>query len=773
MKKTLISAIVWGAAAAGISFNCPGEDSLPFGFSGKEIFPIDPQISHMKAVDLDGDGMLDIVLANNARSRVTLLYNKTGKTEEVLQSLAEQPREINELPPDSRFQIDSIASEKRIASLDAVDLNSDGLPDIAYYGEPKELVIHYNEGDGKWSTPNRIPIRDGQINANGLVHGDLNGDQRTDLVLLAENHIYLLAQDENHQLGEPEIIPFSDTVRGLQILDIDGDGKEDMLQVNWESPYPVRFRLQNEIGKLGPEFHFALQSIRSYWADDLDGDGKAEMITIATKSGRAQVATFVKESAAPLAGDFKIGQFQTLPLRHTDKAQRGVAWADVNRDSLVDLLVAEPDSGQLTLFLQGENGQLSVPRTFPSLSGISEIDVADWDDDGVPEIFLLSTTERQVGVTRLEESGRIPFPTILPIEGRPLAIAAGKIRPEEPASLAVLNDDNGKRSLQIHSSKGAITSQALSEKFKSNPSSLTIHDADQDGLPDLVALIPYEKIKILVRKPDESEFDEIDVSPPGGNTSDPWMSVADVDADDKPEMLLAQKNFVRAVVLTKDETRPAFDGSPMWSLKVKDQINGSSSDSEIVGASALSGGEDSPASIFLLDKSKKALTLCTQDENGVWTVTRNLEIPVSQFSRLQSIGLGSQPPNCIALIGLNAVSWMPLEGETWAIEPLAGYETQIKDGWLMDVVAGDLNQDHRKDLVFLEGVNNHIDLVQFEPPHELKSSLQWRVFEKHTFRNRREMTVEPREAVVADFTNDGKNDLAIVVHDRVLLYPQE
>jgi hypothetical protein len=32
---------------------------------------------------------------------------------------------------------------------------------------------------------------------------------------------------------------------------------------------------------------------------------------------------------------------------------------------------------------------------------------------------------------------------------------------------------------------------------------------------------------------------------------------------------------------------------------------------------------------------------------------------------------------------------------------------------------------------------------------------------------------EPREALVSDVTGDGKNDLVVVVHDRILVYPQE
>src|SRR6266700_3580132 len=127
---------------------CFASDPLTnrFGFTGPEIFPIDNQISELRVADLDGDGLNDLIVVNNSRSKINLLYNQTGKT-----NLSQKPkltsrREFNELPPDSRFRIDSIASEKRISSLVVADLNSDNRPDIAYYGEPKELVVQFNEG---------------------------------------------------------------------------------------------------------------------------------------------------------------------------------------------------------------------------------------------------------------------------------------------------------------------------------------------------------------------------------------------------------------------------------------------------------------------------------------------------------------------------------------------------------------------------------------------------------------------------------------------------
>src|SRR5437667_11993491 len=123
-----------------------------FGFTGPEIFPIDNQIGHLRAADLDGDGLQDLIVVNNSRSKINLLYNRTGKTNQV-QTTTPVKRELNELPPDARFRIDSIASEKRISSLVVADLNADGRPDVAYYSEQKERDVQLNQGTNDWSGP--------------------------------------------------------------------------------------------------------------------------------------------------------------------------------------------------------------------------------------------------------------------------------------------------------------------------------------------------------------------------------------------------------------------------------------------------------------------------------------------------------------------------------------------------------------------------------------------------------------------------------------------
>ena len=740
-----------------------------FGFTGHEIFPVDPQITQLRTADLDGDGLNDIIVANNLHSKISLLYNQTGKTNRA-DALPARKLDLNELPPDSRFRIDSIPSEERIAALVVTDLNADGRPDLIYFGDAKDLIIRYNLGTNGWSEPKRWHLENGRLDPNALATGDLNGDGLPDVALLGDNGtVYFLAQQKDHTLAEPVKISCSGSPKAVQIADVDGDGRNDLVFVDFDSPTPFRVRLQNAAGQLGPEIYFKSQPIRSFWLDNLAGDRTNYAVSIVQATGRAEVSQFTRQPAAALSGAFRQGQFQILPLDRTEAAQRGVLWADVDGDGRADLIVAEPESGQLSVSLQQADGSLASPKKFPSLAGVSQIAAADWNGDGHPEIFLLSRDENSVAMTQFDKNGRLPFPTPLPLDGKPLVMATGVLKPGAKPALAVIVDKDGARSLVIRTADGKTAVQKLSDSFKSNPTTLAILDVNQDGLADLVVLVPYEKIKVLLQKKDGT-FDEKDVDPPGGALEQPWLVAADVDGDGKPELLLPQKNFVRAVVLEPAAKVAGSTNPPGWTFRVKDQINGSASDSRIIGAAAVANGTNAVPSLFLLDAEHKQLTLCERDAAGVWQVVKNLDLPVTSFSSLKTVTLGAAS---VAFTGQNSVAWLPLAGDVWELTRLDDYDTPIKDGFLNDVIAGDLTGGGRKQLIFMETSKNHLDLVIFDARRKLVPGDRWQVFEQHTFRGRDNAMPEPRECVVADVTGDGKNDLIVLVHDRILVYPQE
>jgi hypothetical protein len=762
-------AVATAAAAVFLCFSAPAATvTNVFGFAGHEIFPIDLQISELHVADLDGDGLNDLIVANNLHSKISLLYNQTGKTNRTV--MPARKLELNELPPGARFRLDSIPTEERIAALAVTDLNGDGRPDLVYFGDAKDLVVRYNLGTNGWSEPKRWHFEDGLMSPNALATGDLNGDGLTDVVLLGDSGAaYFFAQQPDHTLAEPVKIAYSGTPRAVTIADVDGDGKNDLVFVDFDNANPFRLRRQGAHGQLGPEIYFKTAPVRAYWLDRLAGDRTNYLISIVQATGRAEVSQFTHKPAEPLVGDFKRGQFQILPLNKTDAGQRGVLWADVDGDGRPDLIVAEPESGQISVSLQQADGTLAAPKKFPSLAGVSQIAAADWNRDGHPTIFLLSRDENSVATTQFDPNGRLPFPTPLVFDGKPLAMTVGVLKPGAKPTLAVIVDKDGVRSLVTRTADGQTATQKLSDSFKANPTTFAIHDVNQDGLADLVVLMPYEKIKVLLQNKD-GKFDECDVDPPGGAMEQPWLASADVDGDGKPELLLPQKNFVRAVVLEPVAKVPGTTNAPAWKFRVKDQINGSASDARITGATAVVDGTNAVPALFLLDAEHKQLTLCERDAAGVWQVVKNLDLPATAFTSLQTVALGGA---AVAFTGQNSVAWLPLGGEVWELTKLDDYDTPIKDGYLNDVVAGDLIGGGRKQLVFMETARNYIDLVQFSASRKLVPGDRWQVFEQHTFRGRDNALPEPREAAVADVTGDGRNDLIVLVHDRILVYPQE
>ena len=194
-----------------------------FGFSGKESYPIDDQISLLHAADLDGDGLTDLIVANNLRSKINVLYNLTGKTNRT--AVPARKLELNELPPDARFRIDSIPTDERIAA--GGDGFERGRP-------PGHHLLRRHAGTGGALQPGHQRLERTQTLAHRgrpdvrqrPGHRRLERRRPTDVVLLGENGaVYFLPQKPDHTFGEPQKIPYSGSPKAVQIVDMDGDGR--------------------------------------------------------------------------------------------------------------------------------------------------------------------------------------------------------------------------------------------------------------------------------------------------------------------------------------------------------------------------------------------------------------------------------------------------------------------------------------------------------------------------------------------------------------------
>jgi hypothetical protein len=71
--------------------------------------------------------------------------------------------------------------------------------------------------------------------------------------------------------------------------------------------------------------------------------------------------------------------------------------------------------------------------------------------------------------------------------------------------------------------------------------------------------------------------------------------------------------------------------------------------------------------------------------------------------------------------------------------------------------------------------NHNIEILTLDSNMKPIPATRFKLFEQKSYRDKKrgKSGIEPREMNVADVTGDGKNDLVTVIHDRIIIYPQD
>ena len=738
-----------------------------YGFRGMEIYKLDEQTTDLTPCDIDGDGLMDLVVANNDKAKIEVLLRRREKV---------PPKELqgeklpNDLADDQYFERKEILTEKQVLSLAVADLDGDGKIDVAYYGKPEELVVSFGDGKGGFPRTKRWQIDDGSV----VETGDLNGDSRADLVLLTGTSTSIFYQSADGALREPVKLPHSEKgIDGVSVVDLDGDGRRDLVLVDSGSLRSVRARFQRADGSLGPEIAFETTPWRVLDFVDLDPSPGMETVVVQRNSGVLRALRLAEEKERALLGSVETYAFEAS----ASGKDRSLALGDLNGDKRVDVVVTEPGSAQVAVYLQDEGGGLGGRRLFPSLSSSDAVRVADLDGDGRGEVVVLSSAEKALGVSKWEADGRLPFPTMLEMKGVPKAFDTGDLNGDGLADLAVMAEDDKKLGLlvflQQKGDAGASKAAALPlvlvtvlelPSLKQAPEDVLVMDIDQDGKNDVLLFDSREAMRVL-RQDEGGAF--IDQAAKGTSYHGDLAYQAtrgsatpgDVDGDGKPELLLAAKNFARALVL-----------DAKGGLVVKDQANAGSPRAQVKGGAALDLDGDGKAEIVLYDREGKTVSVLKRDA-GVFGVVENTPVGEMEFKAMLPADLDGDGDQDLVLFGKERFAVLRARGARRTLEELHAYETPARDAALWIFAVGDLNGDKKPDVAIVDRGNRGVEVVSYDPKDGFKQALRWPVYEKKLHEERR-AEGGAHEIVVADFDGDGKNDIALLVNDRLIVYPQ-
>jgi hypothetical protein len=743
-----------------------GELAQFYGFGRLELYKLQQRSANMLAADLNGDGRQDLILIDNSNSRLDLLQQRS------MPAAATKPSRVNIIENDKRFDHRKIPVDREVAALAVGDFNSDGRKDLAWFAVPDQLVVVYQSEQADFTGKRRFRLPDVQPAQWILAAGDVNGDQRDDLVILGKHDTYIVQQQANAELAAPvRLMNTTDNLGLAQIADLDGDGRNDLCYLNASDPdRPLCVRLQGADGRLGPELRCELAKTRGVTIADIDGMPGQEILAIEAQTGRVKVYHLERPEAQPheLAGQliqFGFGQ------QGVGK-NRDLAVADVDADGRTDVVVTDPESAQMIVFLQQGAGGLDLGNTFPGLVGAEQVRIGDLDGDKRADIVVLSSKEKTIGISQME-SGRLTFPQGLPIDREPVAIDLADLNGDGRVEIAyVARERTGQQTkyfLQALTRLGGAEwrpfrfgeAAEVAVTLKATPDRLLALDANRDGRTDFLVFAGSDRAPVFLATNSAGIPAEVPAAEGGfglGNVGAGGMFLGQLE---QPVVLVALNNFARNVVVNE---------KGQW--QVLDQYNAPESGAKIVGAATIDLDGQPGREIVLIDQGVRKLRVLRR-EGIVYRPWREVDTGAFTYKATHVADLNGDGREDLLLFGDGKFAVLFAGRSDPRLKTVSTYETKLERVHFNDLAVGDLNADGMLDVAVVDTQSQYLEILNFNPETGLRHALHFKVFEAKNIVAEERGGNEPRELLITDLTGDGRQDLVLLSHDRVLLYPQD
>jgi gliding motility-associated-like protein len=284
--------------------------------------------------DLDGDGKLDLAVADFSSSTVSIFRNTSTSGSITAGSFA------------ARVDFTTVDGPQIVA---ISDLDGNGKPDLVVTGSSSVSVLRNTSTSGSISASSfdaKVDFTTGS-NAVGVAIGDIDSDGKPDIVIanFQSNTVSVLRNTSNlGTITSGSFSPRIDFTTGtnpwyIVLGDLDGDGKPDLAVTNYSSSTVSIFRNTSTSGSVttgsfAAKVDFTTGSTPYYAAiGDIDGDGKPDLAV--ANNGSQTVSVFRNTSST---GFLTTGSFATRVDFSTGTGPQGIAIGDIDGDGKPDII---------------------------------------------------------------------------------------------------------------------------------------------------------------------------------------------------------------------------------------------------------------------------------------------------------------------------------------------------------------------------------------------------------------------------------------------------
>jgi hypothetical protein len=347
-------------------------------FGGPTNYPTGPVPNSVAFGDLNGDGKLDLAIANAGAG----YGNKAvGKTVSVLLNGG-----------GGRFTARrDYGTGVSPVSVAIGDLNGDGKPDLATANEDGSTVsVLLNNGDGSFQTKRDFAI-------GGLPYsvaiGDLNGDGRRDLASAntGDGTVSVLLNRGDGSFEDKRDYRTGRNPGSVTIGDLNGDGNPD-LAVGDANAGTISVLVNTGDGSFEAKRDYqAGRGTSSVVIGDLNGDGKPDLAT--AHAAAADTISVLTNTGA--------GSFEAKRDYRTGSSPFSVAIGDLNGDRTPDLVTANDDARSVSVFANRGNGSFEPKRDYrtgPPDAGPVSVALGDVNGDGRPDLATANQRVASVSV---------------------------------------------------------------------------------------------------------------------------------------------------------------------------------------------------------------------------------------------------------------------------------------------------------------------------------------------------------------------------------------